>query len=92
MHVSTVLAVELEDVSFSYRGGPPALEGVTLAVEQGTFVGIAGPNGGGKTTLLRLALGLERPGTGSVRVFGLPPGTRGAPRVGRWGRARRGRT
>ena len=82
MHVSTVLAVELEDVSFSYRGGPPALEGVTLAVEQGTFVGIAGPNGGGKTTLLRLALGLERPGTGSVRVFGLPPGTRGAPRVG----------
>jgi ABC-type multidrug transport system fused ATPase/permease subunit len=43
MHVSTVSAVELEDVSFAYRGGPPALEGVSLAVEQGAFVGIAGP-------------------------------------------------
>ena len=82
MHVSTVPAVELEDVSFAYRGGPPALEGVSLSVEQGAFVGIAGPNGGGKTTLLRLALGLERPASGRVLVFGRPPGTRGAPRIG----------
>jgi zinc transport system ATP-binding protein len=82
MHVSTAPAVELEDVSFAYRGGPPALEGVSLAVEQGSFVGIAGPNGGGKTTLLRLALGLERPASGRVRVFGRPPGTRGSPRIG----------
>jgi zinc transport system ATP-binding protein len=82
MHVSTTPAVELEDVSFAYRGGPPALEGVSLAVEQGAFVGIAGPNGGGKTTLLRLALGLERPASGRVLVFGRPPGTRGTPRVG----------
>ena len=82
MHVSTALAVELENVSFSYRGGPPALESISLAVERGEFVGIAGPNGGGKTTLLRLALGLERPSSGTVRVFGLPPGARGAPRVG----------
>jgi zinc transport system ATP-binding protein len=82
MHVSTAPAVELEDVSFAYRGGPPALEGVSLAVEQGAFVGIAGPNGGGKTTLLRLALGLERPASGRVLVFGRPPGTRGSPRIG----------
>jgi zinc transport system ATP-binding protein len=82
MHVSVVPAVELEDVSFAYRGGPPALEGVSLSVEQGAFVGIAGPNGGGKTTLLRLALGLERPASGSVLVFGRPPGTRGMPRIG----------
>jgi zinc transport system ATP-binding protein len=82
MHVSTVPAVELEDVSFAYRGGPPALEGVSLAVEQGAFVGIAGPNGGGKTTLLRVALGLERPGSGRALVFGRPPGTRGSPRIG----------
>jgi zinc transport system ATP-binding protein len=83
MHVaSTPAAVELDDVSFGYRGGPPALEHVTLSVAEGSFVGIAGPNGGGKTTLLRLALGLERPASGSVRLFGAAPGGRGGPRVG----------
>ena len=80
--MSTVPAVELDGVSFSYPGSPPVLEDVTLAVAPGSFVGIAGPNGGGKTTLLRLALGLERPASGTVRVFGLSPGARGAPRVG----------
>jgi zinc transport system ATP-binding protein len=78
---ASVPALELDAVSFAYRGGPPALEDVTLRVEQGAFLGIAGPNGGGKTTLLRLALGLERPGRGTVRVFGLAPGARGAPRI-----------
>ena len=76
-------AVELQAVSFAYRGGPPVLEDVTLAVEPGEFVGIAGPNGGGKTTLLRLALGLERPSSGVVRLFGATAGERGSrPRVG----------
>ena len=50
------------------------LEDVSLAVEPGEFVAIAGPNGGGKTTLLRLVLGLERPTQGTVTVFGAPPG------------------
>jgi len=77
----SVPALELDGVSFAYRGGPPALEDVSLRVEQGAFLGIAGPNGGGKTTLLRLALGLERPSSGAVRVFGRSPGARGAPRV-----------
>jgi zinc transport system ATP-binding protein len=75
-------AVELDGVSFAYRGGPRVLEEVSLTVEPGAFVGIAGPNGGGKTTLLRLALGLERPSEGTVRLHGAAPGTRGAPRVG----------
>jgi zinc transport system ATP-binding protein len=66
------LAVELEDVSFAYRHGQPVLDGVGLAVEEGEFVAVAGPNGGGKTTLVRLALGLERPTAGSVRLFGEP--------------------
>ncbi|MGH3048444.1 MAG: metal ABC transporter ATP-binding protein [Gaiellaceae bacterium] len=66
------LAVELEDVSFAYRHGQPVLDGVGLAVEEGEFVAVAGPNGGGKTTLVRLALGLERPTSGSVRLFGEP--------------------
>ena len=64
------LAVELENVGFAYRPGQPVLTDVNLAVEQGAFVAIAGPNGGGKTTLVRLALGLARPTAGTVRLFG----------------------
>ena len=64
--------VELDGVSFGYRAGVRVLEDVSLAVGAGEFVAIAGPNGGGKTTLLRLVLGLERPAAGTVRVFGRP--------------------
>jgi zinc transport system ATP-binding protein len=66
------LALELQGVSFGYPNGPPVLRGVDLAVRRGELVAIAGPNGGGKTTLLRLALGLERPSAGGVRLFGEP--------------------
>jgi zinc transport system ATP-binding protein len=66
------LTVQLEDVAFAYPGGPRVLHAVDLAVEQGEFVAIAGPNGGGKTTLLRIVLGLERPQAGSARLFGEP--------------------
>jgi zinc transport system ATP-binding protein len=66
------LAVELRDVSFAYPGGQPVLRDVQLAVAPGEFVAVAGPNGGGKTTLLRVALGLERPTAGEARLFGEP--------------------
>ena len=62
--------VELEGVSFGYRAGVRVLDDVSLRVDAGEFVAIAGPNGGGKTTLLRLVLGLERATTGTVKVFG----------------------
>jgi zinc transport system ATP-binding protein len=65
-------ALELDGVSFSYRPGQPVLTDVDLTVEEGEFVAIAGPNGGGKTTLMRLVLGLARPASGSVRLFGEP--------------------
>ena len=65
-------AVELEGVSFGYGGGPLVLRGVDLRVVEGEFVAIAGPNGGGKTTLIRLALGLERPVAGRALLFGEP--------------------
>lgn len=66
------LAVELSDVTFAYGRARPVLEHVSLAVRPGEFLAIAGPNGGGKTTLMRLVLGLERPSTGAARLFGEP--------------------
>jgi zinc transport system ATP-binding protein len=64
------VALELDGVDFAYARGRPVLTGVDLRVTGGEFVAIAGPNGGGKTTLLRLALGLERPTAGRVLLFG----------------------
>jgi zinc transport system ATP-binding protein len=66
------LAVETRSLSFSYGQGPPVLTGVDLAIERGEFVAIAGPNGGGKTTLLRLVLGIEQPSAGQALLFGEP--------------------
>jgi len=62
-------------------GGHPVIEHVDFRVAAGEFVGIVGPNGGGKTTLLRVILGLMPLRAGRVRVFGEPP-TRGRRRVG----------
>jgi zinc transport system ATP-binding protein len=66
------VAVELRDVSFAYPGGMPVLERVDLVIEEGEFIAVAGPNGGGKTTLIRIALGLERPRRGEALLFGQP--------------------
>ncbi len=64
--------VELSGVSYAYPSGPLVLSDVDFSVEAGEFVAIAGPNGGGKTTLLRIALGIERPASGRARLFGEP--------------------
>jgi zinc transport system ATP-binding protein len=64
------LAVEFVGVDFAYQHGQRVLRDVSLGIDAGEFVSIAGPNGGGKSTLLRLALGIERPTAGRVRLFG----------------------
>lgn len=64
--------VEVRDLTFSY-GALPVLEGVSLQVEAGEFLGIVGPNAGGKSTLLKLILGLLEPQSGRVRVLGERP-------------------
>jgi zinc transport system ATP-binding protein len=66
------LAVELRGVGFSYEHGRPVLREVDLSIPSGQLVAIAGPNGGGKTTLVRVVLGLARPTEGSALLFGEP--------------------
>jgi energy-coupling factor transport system ATP-binding protein len=69
-------AVSCERVSFSYPGsGRPALSGVSLDLRQGEYVGVVGPNGGGKSTLVRLLNGLLKPDSGRVLVSGRDPAT-----------------
>ncbi len=67
----TTPVVELTDVRFGY-GAEPVLDGVSLTVAPQDFTVLLGPNGGGKTTLVKLALGLLQPQSGSVRLFGTP--------------------
>jgi zinc transport system ATP-binding protein len=71
-HRDATDAVCLDNVSYSYNA-TPALQDVTLHVEAGCNLGIIGPNGGGKTTLLKIILGLLPDYTGSVRVMGHEP-------------------
>lgn len=64
--------VNFDHVYFSY-GDVPVLTDVTFDVAAGDFVGIIGPNGGGKTTLLKLLMGFLTPDSGSIRLFGKGP-------------------
>ncbi|HXL04886.1 MAG TPA: ABC transporter ATP-binding protein [Bacillota bacterium] len=64
--------IRLEDVWVHY-GGIPVLEDVSLLVREHDFIGVIGPNGGGKTTLIKVILGLVRPSRGKVTVLGTSP-------------------
>lgn len=65
--------VELENVFFSYENNPVLVD-VSFTVSHGEFIGIMGPNGGGKTTLLKLLMGFLKPTKGRVRLFQHLPG------------------
>lgn len=64
--------IKFENVSRSFGIGP-VLENVSFEIEQGQSTCLIGPNGGGKTTLLRLMLGLIKPNQGKVQIFGSRP-------------------
>jgi zinc transport system ATP-binding protein len=64
--------IKLEKVTFSY-GKEEFLKAITLPIYEDDFLGIIGPNGGGKTTILKLILGLLEPEKGKIRVFGKSP-------------------
>jgi zinc transport system ATP-binding protein len=68
----TETVVELSHVTAGY-GGLNAIEDVSLSIVQGEFLALVGPNGGGKSTLLKVVLGLLEPRAGTVRVFGNSP-------------------
>jgi zinc transport system ATP-binding protein len=66
-------ALRLSGVGFAY-GGEEVLRAVDLTVPRGQFLAVIGPNGGGKTTLMKLLLGLLEPTHGTIEVLGAPPG------------------
>lgn len=63
--------VTLKDVNFSY-GEKQILKNVNLSVPRGSFLGLVGPNGGGKTTLIKIMLGMLTPDYGSITLLNEP--------------------
>ena len=77
--------IETRGLTKAYRGGQLAVDGLDLAVPRGSVFGFLGPNGSGKTTTIRMLMGLIEPTAGSARVLGEPmpkAGRRVLPRVG----------
>ena len=77
MTVLRTPAVELRDVFCVHRtgqGDAAALRGLSLTVADGEQVCVLGPSGAGKTTMLRVIAGLQRPSAGVARVFGIDVG------------------
>jgi ABC-type glutathione transport system ATPase component len=64
--------LEARDVGFAYRGGQPVLSGVSVEVVPGRSLALVGESAAGKTTLLRLLLGLARPSSGQILFHGAP--------------------
>ena len=64
----TDTVIKLDHISHSY-GDKPVLQDVNLEIKQGTFMGLVGPNGGGKTTLIKIILGLIEPTAGNVYLL-----------------------
>ena len=70
--LNTVPAIAMNGVWFSYDGSS-VLEDITFSLKQGDFLGMIGPNGGGKTTLIKLLLGILKPHRGTIRILGEEP-------------------
>ncbi|TSA46395.1 ABC transporter ATP-binding protein [bacterium] len=69
MQVSPDILIKAQGVSFRYRD-EPILSDINFEVNRGDYVGVIGPNGGGKTTLLKIIVGLVKPQSGRIFLFG----------------------
>ena len=70
--MSTVPALEVQDLKKTYPNGVQALKGISLTVQTGDFYALLGPNGAGKSTLIGIVSSLVNSTSGDVRVFGIP--------------------
>ncbi len=61
--------LELDNISFAYQK-ELVLKNINLSLHKGDYLGVIGPNGGGKTTLLKIMIGLLKPNEGTVKIFG----------------------
>lgn len=68
-HSDTI--IDIKNLSFGY-GSKIILDHVNLQIHRGDYLGVVGPNGGGKTTLIKLILGLLKPDSGKISLFGQP--------------------
>jgi zinc transport system ATP-binding protein len=66
-------AIDIHNLTINLKGRE-VLTNISLSLDEGRFLGIVGPNGGGKTTFLRAVLGLIKPASGSIQIFGRQPG------------------
>lgn len=65
--------IEAKNISFAYKGNT-VLDNVSFEIFKGDYVGIIGPNGGGKTTLLKILVGLLKPKSGTINIAGVSSG------------------
>jgi len=72
MQLMSEQILSISGLNFAYNGSP-VLEDVNLSVNKGDYIAVLGPNGGGKTTLIKCILGLLSPQAGTVSVFGQAP-------------------
>lgn len=64
------LIINLEDISFAYPGRGPVLNKLNLSFSKGDRMGLIGSNGSGKTTMFHIIMGLLKPSSGGIRIFG----------------------
>jgi cobalt/nickel transport system ATP-binding protein len=69
---SNSLIINLKDTTYSYSGNKFVLDNLSFQLHSGERIGMVGPNGSGKTTLFHIIMGLLRPSSGRVELFGKP--------------------